>query len=71
MTPARLDHDTVLRRLRLIEASLSDLAGLRGATEVTLRAEPIPTASTRPAASRLRIGQARDRSFGGTSPSPR
>lgn len=49
MTPARLDHDTVLRRLRLIEAALSDLAGLRGATEATLRAEPL----TRAAAERL------------------
>ncbi len=49
MTPARLDHDTVLRRLRLIESSLADLAGLRGATVATLRAEPL----TRAAAERL------------------
>jgi uncharacterized protein YutE (UPF0331/DUF86 family) len=49
VTPARLDHDTVLRRLRLIEAALSDLAGLRGATEATLRAESL----TRAAAERL------------------
>lgn len=49
MTPARVDRDVVLQRLRLIERSLSELEALQGADEARLRAEPL----TRAAAERL------------------
>lgn len=49
MTPARIDGDTVLRRLRLMEDALRDLGELREVTEAALVAEPL----TRAAAERL------------------
>lgn len=49
MTPARIDVETVLRRLRLIEDALGALGDLRGVDAERLRAEPL----TRAAAERL------------------
>ncbi len=49
MTPSRIDVDTVLRRLRLIEEALSSLAELEGVDAARLDAEPL----TRAAAERL------------------
>ncbi|MGI8939845.1 MAG: type VII toxin-antitoxin system HepT family RNase toxin [Iamia sp.] len=49
MTPNKIDADTVLRRLRLIEEALSSLEGLRNVDAARLEAEPL----TRAAAERL------------------
>ncbi len=49
MTPLRIDLDTVVQRLRLIDRSLIELQPLRDADEARLRAEPL----TRAAAERL------------------
>ncbi|CAN5725764.1 DUF86 domain-containing protein [soil metagenome] len=49
MTPSKIDADTVLRRLRLIEDALASLEGLRGVDAARLEAEPL----TRAAAERL------------------
>lgn len=49
MTPARVDRDVVVQRLRLLTATLDDLEALRGVDEARLGAEPL----TRAAAERL------------------